>query len=111
MGHIDVCAVKDLVKHGAIDGVMLTGSIKDFECCVCQIAKARRKSIPKVREGERAQEFGGEIHSDLWGPARKATFGGRLYYISFTDDWSRWMTIYLLTNKSDAFDAYKTFIA
>ena len=111
MGHIDVRAMRDLVKHGAIDGIVLTGNIKDFECCVCKIAKACHKSVPKIREGERAVEFGGEIHSDLWGPACKATFGGQLYYISFTDDWSRWTTIYLLANKSDTFDAYKTFVA
>ena len=41
MGHIDVCAMKDLVKHGAIDGIVLTGNIKDFECRVCKVAKAR----------------------------------------------------------------------
>ena len=71
MGHIDVHAVRDLVKHGAIDGVVLTGNIKDFECCVCKIAKACRKSVPKIQEGEWAVEISGEIHSDLWGPATK----------------------------------------
>ncbi len=40
MGHIDVRAVKDLVKHGAIDGVVLTGNVKDFKCRVCKVAKA-----------------------------------------------------------------------
>ena len=111
MGHINVCAVKDLVKHGVIDGIVLTGDIQDFECRACQIAKGCRKSIPKIREGGRATKFGGEVHSDLWGPACKPTFGSRIYYISFMDDWSQWTTVYLLTNKSDAFNTYKSFVA
>ena len=73
MGHIDVHAVKDLVKHSVINGIVLTGDIQDFECRACQIAKGHCKSIPKIHEGGRATEFGGEVHSDLWGPVRKPT--------------------------------------
>ena len=39
------------------------------------------------------------------------TFGGQKYYISFTDDWSCWMTVYLLREKSESFEAYKAFVA
>ena len=27
----------------------------------------REEEYPKVREGKRASDFGGEVHSDLWG--------------------------------------------
>jgi len=36
-------------------------------CESCVYAKATRKSVPDVREGKRAVDFGGEVHSDLWG--------------------------------------------
>ena len=67
--------------------------------------------VPKVRQGERAKEFADEIHTDLWGPVSIATFGGWCYYISFTDDWSRWTMVCLLRQKSEAFQAYKDFTA
>ncbi|OJT02864.1 Retrovirus-related Pol polyprotein from transposon TNT 1-94, partial [Trametes pubescens] len=47
------------------------------------------------------------MHSDLWGPSRIATIGGRRYYISFTDDKTRFSTLYLLRHKSEAFDSFK----
>jgi hypothetical protein len=111
LGHIGTQSLKNLICDGIIDGIILTDNSDNFECRPCILGKTQRKSVPKIREGERAVEFGGEIHSDLWGPVRTATFGGRRYYISFTDDWSGWMTVYLLQQKSDSFDVYKAFVA
>ena len=56
-------------------------------------------------------EFGGKIHTDLWGPAPVATKSGRHYYVTFTDD-KTWLTsLYLLHSKADAFEPYKEFEA
>jgi hypothetical protein len=109
LGHISPHVIKDLIRHGIIDGVVLTNTSEDFECQSCILAKTTRKSVPKVRQGERAKEFTEEIHTDIWGPASIATFGGRRYYISFTDNWSRWTTVCLLRQKSETFQAYKDF--
>jgi hypothetical protein len=111
LGHIGTQTLKNLICNGIIDGIILTDNLDDFECRPCILGKTQRKSVPKICEGERAVEFSGEIHSDLWGPARTTTFGSQRYYISFTDDWSRWTTVYLLQQKSDSFDAYKAFVA
>jgi hypothetical protein len=111
LGHISPCTVKDLIWHGIIDGIVLTDTSENFECQPCILAKMTKTSIPKIRQGERAKEFAEEIHTDLWGPASTATFGGQRYYISFTDDWSRWTTVCLLRQKSKAFRAYKDFAA
>jgi hypothetical protein len=56
-------------------------------------------------------KFGGEVHSDLWGPAPIATKAGKHYYISFTDDKTCLTHLYLLQNKSDAFTSYKDYEA
>lgn len=111
LGHIAASMLRPLVKKGIIEGIKVVDPNTDFECVACNKAKPVQKSIPKVREGERGKAFGDEIHSDIWGPARKETLGGRLYFISFTDDWSRWSTIYLLWHKSEAFDCYRSFAA
>ena len=47
------------------------------------------KSYPQEAK-ERAKERGERIHSDVWGPARKETIGHARYYISFTDDTTRY---------------------
>ena len=56
-------------------------------------------------------EFGGEIHSDLWGPAPVATKAGKHYYITFTDDKTCLTHLNLLCLKSEAFDSYKEYEA
>ncbi|KAF8626745.1 hypothetical protein AX14_011432 [Amanita brunnescens Koide BX004] len=81
MGHISLHAIKDLIRRGIIDAIVLTNTSKDFQCQPCITAKMTKKPVPKIREGERANTFGEEIHSDLWGPTTTATLGtGGLRY-------------------------------
>ena len=111
MGHISPIAVRDLVCKGIIQGVELTDGNIDFQCRPCILAKMKRSSVLKEREGEHAEEFGDEMHSDLWGPAQVKTFSSWSYFISFTDDWSRWTTMYLMKTKGEAFSSYQAYEA
>ncbi|PPQ83632.1 hypothetical protein CVT26_000950 [Gymnopilus dilepis] len=113
MGHISPSIAQKLVEKGFVTGVRLesTPSGDPVFCESCVYAKATRKSVPKQREGERASEFGGEVHSDVWGPAPVESRGGKRYYITFTDDKTRLTNLYLLAKKSDAFEAYKAYEA
>jgi transposase InsO family protein len=111
MGHIAPEAARKLVKDGLVTGIRIDESSKVTECDSCEYAKMHRKTVRKEREDARATEFGEEIHSDVWGPAPLPTIHGRLYYITFTDDYSRLTHIYLLKKKDQAFDAYKIYEA
>ncbi|OSX62684.1 hypothetical protein POSPLADRAFT_1141691, partial [Postia placenta MAD-698-R-SB12] len=70
LGHIAPRAVCDLVAKGFVTGVKLVHSDEPEVCEACIHAKSTRKPVPKERQGERAAEFGEEVHSDIWGPAR-----------------------------------------
>ncbi|GLB45851.1 putative reverse transcriptase (RNA-dependent DNA polymerase) [Lyophyllum shimeji] len=108
MGHISPAVTRHLVKEGFVTGVRLESTpAGDFFCESCIYTKATRKPVSKVRVSERTKEFGDEIDSNLWGPARVATKQGRRYYNTFTDNKTRLTHLHLLRNKSDAFDAYK----
>ena len=69
MGHISFQTAKTLIKNKLITGVQLeleyTPSNQKFFCESCVYAKASRKSVPDVCEGERASEFGKEVHFNL----------------------------------------------
>jgi hypothetical protein len=87
MGHIAPSAARKLAENGLVSGLKVDLSSGERTYCEsCVYAKATRKPIAKAREGERAKDFAGEVHTDLWGPTPVATLGGRCYYISFTDD-------------------------
>ena len=80
-------------------------------CELCESAKGMKKAITKVREGGRCPAVGDEIHSDLWGKAPVESINRKLYYISFTDDHSRYTNIYFLNSKDEAFDHYRIYEA
>lgn len=49
------------------------------------------------------------VHMDLCGPMNEDSLGGNKYFYFLVDDYSRWCWIYLLENKSDAFDSFHKF--
>uniref|UniRef100_A0A2N9EVF0 Integrase catalytic domain-containing protein n=1 Tax=Fagus sylvatica TaxID=28930 RepID=A0A2N9EVF0_FAGSY len=49
------------------------------------------------------------IHSDIWGPSPTATVGGSKYFVIFVDDFSRYTWIYLMHNRSELAQIYRTF--
>lgn len=62
-------AAQKLVKNGFISSLRLESNPDaGLFCESCVYAKATRKIVPKAREGERAKEFDGEVHSDILQP-------------------------------------------
>ncbi|KAK1555494.1 hypothetical protein Q3G72_027257 [Acer saccharum] len=51
------------------------------------------------------------MHTDLCGPMSIQARGGYEYFITFTDDYTRFGYVYLMRHKSDAFDMFKAFKA
>ncbi|CAL5343355.1 unnamed protein product [Camellia sinensis] len=51
------------------------------------------------------------VHSDICGPITPCSDGGKRYIITFIDDYSRKIWVYLLQEKSEAFAAFKSFKA
>jgi len=47
------------------------------------------------------------IHSDLWGPSPIVSYGGSLYFLTFIDDFSRKVWVFMLKKKVDVFNICK----
>ena len=60
-------------------------------------------------EGYRAKEVLDLVHTDLCGPMSTSARGGYVYFITFIDDYSRYGYIYLMRNKSEAFEKFKEY--
>ncbi|KAK8593502.1 hypothetical protein V6N12_045582 [Hibiscus sabdariffa] len=88
---------------------------------VVREAKGKRKKVVKSKgigkmtkapfsgKGERASDLLGLIHSDVCGPMNTQARGGFQYFITFTDDFSRYGYIYLMRHKSEALEKFKEF--
>jgi hypothetical protein len=64
-----------------------------------------------VRQGERATELGGEVHTDVWGPTPVESLGGWHYYVLFMDDKTRYSYITVVHQKSNVPSTYHRFEA
>ena len=74
-------------------------------CEDCVFGKKTRHSFSNsTYVAEKPLEY---VHSDLWGPAQVHIIGGRNYFLSLIDHFSRKVWIRLLKAKSDAFDSFK----
>jgi hypothetical protein len=106
LGHVSHEQAKLLVAKGLVDGINLEAGSTPSTCESCEWAKGTRKAITKVQDGERCAVVGDKIHSDLWGPSPVETIGRKRYYVSFTDDFSRYTNIYFLQTKDETFGSY-----
>jgi GAG-pre-integrase domain len=86
LGHISIDTIRSLIKNNVIGGIKLTNDLDEFTCDSCEYGKATRKVIRKEWVTPLASSFSDEIHTDVWGPSLTNSLGGRLYYVTFTDD-------------------------
>ena len=49
------------------------------------------------------------VHTDVCGPFKHATRDANCYYLTFTDDYSRYGYVYLIKHKSETFERFKEF--
>jgi len=64
---------------------------------------------PFIGQSERATDLLGLIHIDVCGSLSSPTRGGYLYFITFTNDFSRYGYVYLMRHKSKSFEKFKIF--
>ncbi|KAJ9558098.1 hypothetical protein OSB04_012712 [Centaurea solstitialis] len=90
------------------DGLIKSIDDESFDKCLsCISRKMTRKPFSYV--GERAKDLLGLIHTDVCGPFRTVSREGANYFITFTDDFSRYGYVYLLKHKHEAFETFKVF--
>ena len=61
------------------------------------------------RFGHRTKEHLEVVYSDVCGPMQVDSYGGNRYFVTFIDDFSRKLWIYLIKRKDEVFDVFKRF--
>ena len=64
---------------------------------------------PFAGHSEKASDLLGLIHTDVCGPISSIARGGYQYFITFTNDFTRYGYIYLMRHKSESFEKFKLF--
>ena len=46
------------------------------------------------------------VHTDVWGPSKTSSLGGKHYYVSFVDDYSRRVWVYTMKTKGEVLGVF-----
>src|SRR3954463_9412350 len=104
LGHIGVKRMKKLHSDGLLESL----DFESFDTCEpCLMGKMIK--IPFSGIMERATDLLEIIHIDVCGPMSVSTGGGYRYFLTFTNDLSRYGYIYLMKHKSEMFEKFKEF--
>ena len=103
LGHISIQRIKRLVNEGVLSSLDLT----DFETCLdCIKGKQTNKSKKGATRSKHMLEI---IHTDICCSDMEGS--DSKYFITFIDDYSHYMYLYMLHSKDEALEAFKVFKA
>ena len=109
-GHLGYDNLKLLNEKVMVEGLNLKANESfDRNCQGCLEGKQHRNPFRKKSQ-RRVPEILELIQSDVE-VVNVDSVGGSKYYVTFTDDCSRFTTVYFLKNKSDVLTKFKEFVA
>nr|GEY96326.1 hypothetical protein [Tanacetum cinerariifolium] len=105
--HLDHISKKRIEKLQQ-EGLLKSTDDESFDQCVsCLSEKMTRKSFS--HRPERETNLLEIIHTNVCGLLRRVSRQGASYFITFTDDYSRYGYVYLIKHKHDVFETFKVF--
>ncbi|KAJ9564698.1 hypothetical protein OSB04_000664 [Centaurea solstitialis] len=104
LGHINKKRVELLLKGGFLG----TFDFKPFDNCKSCLSGKMTKE-PFNKDNERASDLLEIVHTDVCGPFSHEARGGYRYFITFTDDFSRYGYVYLMRHKSESFEKFREY--
>ena len=108
MGHLNGQQLKQMVSQKLVRGMNIPKSAEVTFCEKCVEEKmARKPFIPhgRIRSKRPLQR----VHSDVCGPMPTNSLGGKKYFVTFVDDYTRFCSVYFMRNKSEVFNMFKEF--
>ena len=90
------------------DEILDINDCESLQTCESYLLRKMTKSPFKIK-GERAMDVLSLVHNDVCRPMSTSAKDGFNYFITFTDDLSRYGFVYLMKYKSELFKIFKQF--
>ena len=104
LGHINLNRINRLVKDGILDNLVLE-PMPVCESCI----EGKMTKRPFPLKGSRSNDLLELVYTDVYSPINIRAYGGYEYFITFTDDHSRYRYVYLMHLKSNSFEKFKEY--
>ena len=109
--HLRLCHInQNMIQRMIKDGFL--GPLENESLSLCEFClegKMTKRSFST--KGVRATIPLKLVHTDVCGPINVQARGGYEYFITFTDDYSRYNYVYLMRHKSKALEKFKEYKA
>ena len=113
-GHLNKQDVQKLASKNLVEGMSVINDSKSIsvseDCEGCALGKQSRYTFPKSSLSKTTDVLE-LVHSDVCGPMSVGSMGGSFYFITFVDDNSRYVWVYLMKKKGEAVEKFKQFLA
>ena len=86
-------------------GKKFSKAILDLPCQICNLTKVTR-TISKIPFSKANRPLD-RIHTDVWGPYKKASLGGHTYFVSLIDDYTRKSWLFCMKSRADIYRIIK----
>jgi Reverse transcriptase (RNA-dependent DNA polymerase)/Integrase core domain/GAG-pre-integrase domain len=107
LGHSNFRGISNMISTNTITGIdpkVCKSNLSQCEACI--YGKSHRVPFEKSKE-KRASGLLDLVHSDVCGPMQVPSMGGSRYFVTFTDDHSKWSEVFCMKMKSDVLDCFK----
>ena len=96
LGHVGEKALQNLVKQEKLKGAR-SGKLDFCEHCVLG-KQTRVKFGTAIHRTKGTLDY---VHTDVWGPSQNASLGGKHWFVTFIDDFSRYVWVYTMKHKDE----------
>lgn len=108
IGYRDHRIVSELQDIHMVTGMYMAKCKKKYECCIQ--GKMTRISFPQISYSYTYQPIQ-LVHTVLCGSMRTISPDGKKYFLTFIDDFSRYIVTYLLTQKNEVQEKLEEYVA
>jgi transposase InsO family protein len=108
LGHVNYSKLREMMQKQVLKGLPQMDIRTDIVCAGCQFGKAHQ--LPFKESEYRSKTPLELIHSDVFGPVKQTSLGGMRYMVTFIDDFSRYVWVFFMKEKSETFTKFKEFV-
>ncbi|KAI3816802.1 hypothetical protein L1987_16507 [Smallanthus sonchifolius] len=108
LGHVGLNKMELMVNQDLVNGLPKVKINKDVICPGCQFGKATQLPFPQ-KSKHKSEECLELVHSDVFGPVKQPSIQGLRYMVTFIDDFSHYVWVYFLKEKSQVFEKFREF--
>ena len=100
--------INELSQKKMVVGMSCLKEATSQPCKACAQAKMHRVPVPKTSRYKSTRPLQ-LVHSDVCGPMNTSSIGGSKYVLTFTDDYTKYVTVYYLKTMSEVLSKFQEY--